>query len=432
MTAASTATWRQLDDPDASAGGTAICPPSITAPSSPSGILQGCTIVYLDPQGLTVNTADYSQQWNVTTTEYDPLGNPTRALSADDRAEALDPAHGAGAALGLPTDTATAAEDLSTINVYTPDKLDGQPDLTQTFGPYHQVELADGDFVAARQVTATGYDDTDPNKTTDGHPTDGHGQYLAQHLVMSTVEAASQSAAPVATNLTDSRETDYAYNNGSDTSGWTFGIPLQTTVVMSHGPNIVSTVKLDPDTGRTIATSQPSDTAGNGPGTTVTEYYTTGSNADSDCANKPLWAGEVCKTLPAAPLAAEGLPGLVSTLYASYDYLGRPVVVKDIVKDADDNTQTRVTTTSYGFNSPSNTYSNDTASVAVTGGVGIAVPTVTDSYDQVSGLQTGVSAAAAAPNAASATATSYDGFGEVVPGLVELEVAVPRLTPTVR
>jgi len=413
LTSATTATWAQTDNPDATVGATAICPPGASVPADATGSLTDCTLTYLDADGRAVNTASYSGTgaagWHVNTTEYDALGHVVRSLDANNQEEALSPTTGAGALLGLPSSTAQAALDLSTINVYTPNVRDGQPDLTGSFGPYHQVELANGTIVDARAYTATTYDDG----TETGHPQVG-GLPVSYHLVTKRVTSASQSADATPTALIDSRETDTHYYNGTDYTGWTYRTPLQ-TITDPAGLAITSTTVLDPATGRVVDSRMPSavgDTANATAGSTKTIYYAAGATSgDSACDNKPLWDGRVCKTLPGASVPTSGLPSLLTGQVMSYDYLGRSLETDET--STTDTTHTRITTTVYGFNSTitsgasANPYATTSEQTAVSGGVGTLTPAETVTFNSDTGLATSNS------NGTLADSTTYDDFGRV-------------------
>jgi RHS repeat-associated protein len=412
----STSQWAQTDTPDPTVGGTAICQPGASVTDS-NGDLRDCTISYVDANGRLVNSASYAGSgdagWHLSTSQYDASGHLTSSLSPANREEALSPTSGAGLALNLPTDTAAAAQDLSSINLYTPSSLDGQPDLTDSYGPYHWVQLANGTRVAARAHTHIVYDDgTEP-----GHPQDAFNQPTALHLVRKVITGASQSPEAVTTAETDERETDTTYWLGTDYTGWTYRQPMQ-TITDPAGLAITNTTLYDATTGSPVESRMPSNTAGGGVGTTLTRYYTAdASSPDSGCRNKPLWAGLVCKTLPAADARVAGvLPSLVTTTTAGYDYLNRATSTQESVTDAAGTTVTRTTASSYGFNSSANPYAGTLYGSTVTGATGAPVPTRTYSYDGSTGLPTGVAAAATADsaNTATGTATTYDGFGRTV------------------
>jgi RHS repeat-associated protein len=423
MTATSTGTWAQTDNPDPNAGATAVCPPGSSGTSA-SGDLTTCSLTYLDADGQAVNTANYSgfgaSGWHITTTEYDAGGHVIRTLSAVDREEALDPTGTAGAALKLPTDTAAASMELSTVNTYTPNTHDGQPDLTSSFGPYHLVELPDGTTVDARSYTSTIYDNSTGDLFTvsgnePGHPTGSGGALISYHLPVRTTTSASISADAVPTSLTDSRTTDTKYYNGTDYTGWTYRTPMQ-TITDPSGLAITNTTVYDPSNGRVTYSRMPSaaaDTSNSSAGTTHTIYYTAGTNSeDSACGNAPMWDGLTCKTMVANLAPTAGLPSLLTTYVKTYDYLQRSTETDET--STTDSTHTRVTTTVYGFDSTitsgvsANPYATTTEQTAVTGGVGTAVPAQTVTYDTNTGFATGTS------NGTVSDSTSYDDFGRVV------------------
>jgi RHS repeat-associated protein len=414
LTSTTTATWAQTDNPDPTLGATAICPPGASVPGTNTGNLSDCTLMYLDANGRSVNTAAYSGAggagWHVNTTEYDALGHLVRNLDANNQEEALSPTSGAGALLGLPTDTRQAALDLSTINIYTPNPTDQQPDLTSTYGPYHQVELADGTLVNARQLTQTTYD-----QGTDGN---GHATGVSYHLVVDVKTSASQSPDASPVNAADIRDTETHYYTSTDTiNGWTYHTPLQ-TIVDPAGLAITSTTVLDPNTGRVTAIRMPSalsDTTNATAGSTKTIYYAAGATSgDSACDNQPRWDGLVCKKLPGASVPTSGMPSLITSQVISYDYIGRPLEIDET--STTDTTHVRVTKTVYGFNStitsgvsanPYATTSEQTAAT-VTGGYEAATPAETVTFSADTGLPTSIS------NGTIADSTSYDDFGRPI------------------
>jgi len=427
LTATTAQTWGQTDVPDSTVGATALCPPGASVTDA-SGDLRDCTLTYLDANGRAVNTASYSGSglagWHITTSEYDTLGHDVRDLSASNREEALSPTTGAGAALGLPAGAAQAAMDLSTINLYSPNSYDGQPDLTATFGPYHRATLPDGSVEGARAYTATTYDESTGDTFAEtGHPVDGLNRPTSLHLPVKTVTSASVSEDAIATALTDSRETDSMYYTAADSAnGWKYSTPLQ-TIVDPAGLAITNTTELDSASGRVTYTRMPSavgDTAHATAGTTQTIYYTTGTNSqDSACGNKPMWDGQVCVTAAVNTTPTSGLPSLLTTRYVSYDYVGRPTEVDETATPSGGSPVTRVTKTGFGFNSTmtgatsANPYAttseysaiSDGTVPVVAGEIGVAVPAQTTSYDTATGLPSGVS------NGTLSDATSYDDFG---------------------
>ncbi|HET9657433.1 MAG TPA: discoidin domain-containing protein, partial [Kineosporiaceae bacterium] len=310
--------WGQKEAPVTA---TAVFGPGHTASSTD---LRGAAVSYLNAEGRTVNTANYSAPggidsaagWHVDTTDYDSHGNVVRTLTAKNRDEALNPTNTADPNLVLPTDTVAAAGALSTVNVYSYDAASSTSDLTDSYGPYHLVTLADGTITPARQHTHTSYD----TGSETGHPAGG-----LLHLPVTVTVGASRSADPIATNETDVRTTsnDYALS-ASDATGWKFRKPMRVTTDPGSGHLAISSVtRFDDATGAVIETRQPRST-GNDAATTQTVYYTDGANtADPACGNKPAWSTLVCETRPAAQPGVSGLPGLPTQQITGYDYLGR-------------------------------------------------------------------------------------------------------------
>lgn len=397
LTATSVATWGQADLPESRLGGTALCPAYATVPSTSSGDLRDCQIAYLDADGNIVNSAAYSGTgaagWHLTTTEYNTDDSVVRELTASDREEALS----AGLPSWLPTGSAAAAEALSTNSLYALN-TDGQADLVDTYGPMHGITLGDGSGTThARLHTHYSYD----TGSETGHPEGG-----TEHLVTSTYTAASQSADTTPTSEVDRRQTDTYYAlSASDNTGWTFSEPMETvTDPGTGGLQITNITRYDATTGLPIETRMPSDTAGTTAGTTLTIYYTVGTNSqDSACGNQPQWADLVCKTEP-----KDTSLGGITTYYKTYDYLRRPTEVDQT--PGTDTAHTRVATTTYGFNSTlpaGNPYALTTQQQAITGGYGQAVPAKTMTYDSGNGelIQTS--------NGTVNDATGHDDFGRV-------------------
>jgi RHS repeat-associated protein len=397
LTASEVAKWGQGEAP--------VTATAVFSPGHPSSAtdLRGAAVSYLNAQGRTVNTADYAGTdatgWNIDSTDYDDHGNVVRLLSAGNRAEALNPA-GADPALGLPTDTAAAANALSTVNVYTYDQA-GVGDLVDTFGPYHLVTVpGQSNPVGARAHTHNVYD----NGTETAHPTGG-----LLHLVTSSTTGASLSPLPVATGEVDQRTTTTAYAlSSTDATGWTFRTPMKVTTDPA-GLNISTITRYDPATGAVIETRQPRS-VGTDAATTATVYYTAGTNpTDQACGGHPEWATLTCTVGPKAQPGVAGLPGLPVKRITAYDYLNRPTTVAETVTDAAGVAKNRTTTTTF----TNGGFGTDTATTAVTGGLGTAVPTLTTTYDPATGLPTVTTAAATATQAATSATTGYDDFGRV-------------------
>ncbi len=395
VTAATVGTWGQSDIPESRLGGTAVCPAYATVPANSSGDLRDCQINYLDADAHVVNGADYSGSsaagWHVTTTEYDTRGNVTRQLSAANREEALS----SSPPSWLPAGSSAAAEALSTTNVYALN-TDGQSDLVDTYGPMHTISLTNGSGTTqARLHTNYSYD----TGAETGHPAGG-----TEHLVTSTYTAASQSPNATPTSEVDRRQTDTYYAlSATDNTGWTFREPMK-TVADPSGLQITNITRYDAGTGLPIESRMPSDTAGTTAGTELVIYYTVGANSqDAACGNQPDWAELVCKTEP-----KDTSLGSLTTYDKTYDYLNRPTEVDEI--SGTDTADTRITTTTYGFNSAlpaGNPYATTVEQVATSGGVGASVPAQTTTYDATTGLATQLS------NGTTADSTGYDDFGRV-------------------
>jgi RHS repeat-associated protein len=411
--AADIAFWGQDEAPVTA---TAVFAPGHT-PSTTD--LRGASVSYLDASGRTINTAVYAATngasgaagWHIDTTDYDARGNVVRTLTAANRELALNPDTG-DADLGLPTDgnpataadSAAAAATLSTINIYAYDAT-GVGDLTDTFAPWHLVRLPGATTeVGARAHTHIDYDT--------GSET-GHSIAPGKlHLPVLTTVGASLSQQPVATGETDVRttKTEYALS-ATDNAGWKFRTAMRTTTDPGTGNlALASVTKIDATTGKVTETRQPASNGADA-GTRQSIYYTADASASvSACRNKPAWAGLTCQTRPAADPGVAGLPGLVATTYKAYDYLGRATQVDEAVIDAGGSTVTRTTTTTY----TSSGYGTDVATTATTGGVGTAIPSLTNTYDPATGLLLTTAASSTGSQAATSQTSAYDDFGRVI------------------
>ncbi len=403
-------TWAQTDQPVTA---TAVFSPGDTVPAVPyvaGADFRDGSITALNAEGRTVNTASYSGTgqagWRIDTTEQDDTGRVLRTLSAANRDRALGRPDAGSSTVPLGTDTAAAARMLDTVNVYAPNVNDPDPqqaselDLTDTYGPLHQVTLPDGTLAPARSHTRLSYD----TGSESGHIPGG-----TLRLVVASTTGASLSAAPTATNETDQRTTTSSYSLTGESTGWNLRSPVRSTVYTgagTTGTQISATTLTDPATSLVTETRMPSDTAGVASGTTLNTYYTAGTTNNAGCVNT-AWVKLLCKTAPKAQPGDLSLPGLV-TKQVTYDYLLRPSVLTETAGPANGTGTpvTRTTTTSF----ENAGLSPRTASVAVTGGLGTAVPAQTTGYDTATGLPLTTSAT----GTGAALTTSYDDFGRAV------------------
>ena len=411
MGASTIATWGQTDAPVTA---TVIYGPGDNASATD---WRDGEVNYLDVNGREVNTASYagtgSTGWHLSTTEYNATGAVIRSLWAANREEALAPRSGAGLALNLPADTAAAARMLDAQTFFSDDGMD----VTDSYGPYHQVTLGDGTVTAARALIHTKYDTNTKADIDAGHPA-GPVLHLPVLVTSSASLAGTANPADASVTLTDQRSTrsDYALD-ANNTEGWKFRTPLRTVTELG----ITRIIRYDLTTGLPILSQMPSDTAGTGAGSTRTVYWTFGANSvDAACGNKPQWTNLICKTSPVAqptlptsmPSDTPKLAGLATTT-STYDYLLRPVSVTETVTAGDGIVRTRTTTSTFEAGG----YGERLAQTAITTsgtGLGNAIPTRTSSYDSTTGLPLRVDAAATVELTASATVSSYDDFGRAL------------------
>ncbi|GAA3786637.1 hypothetical protein GCM10022226_00930 [Sphaerisporangium flaviroseum] len=169
------------------------------------------------------------------------------------------------------TNSAARADLLAATATYNEDG-----DLLAQEGPVHQVKLASGAVVSARQRTGNTYDEgkLDPN--------------IAYHLVTTTTVQPLVVDGTATPGTADTRTTKAGYNPivSGDTSGWDLFTPTTQTTVMPGGTDIVKRTRYDA-AGREIERRMPASN-GSDAGTTITSYFTAGTHPSvSACGNKP-------------------------------------------------------------------------------------------------------------------------------------------------
>ena len=361
LDATTTSTWGQQDNPT---DATAVFPPDQTPSGNPPSSYTRATVYYMDANALLVDVAQPGGY--ITTTEHDNFGNTIRTLSAANRQRALSSS----------TNTAwDAAESIlfSTVNSYDPTGTN----LVDSYGPAHIVNLPDGTQRLARQHEHNCYD-TGFNTSTHACTTSIIPSGLTGPFNLLTY--GTESATPVDHSADqDFRTTEYAYNIGADTSGWTLGTPLQTTADPGTSPhlNLTTTTKYDTTTGSLTARILPGNTSGGDAHETDLVYYTAGTNSqDSTCGNHPEWTGLVCDKKPAAQPGTTGLPNLATTQVTKYNiYLETETTVDT---NGSDNR-----TTTIGYDAGGRQISQQTSG---TSGAGASLPTATAAYNTSTGL----------------------------------------------
>lgn len=382
VTGATAATWSQTTDLPRT--GSAVFPAWHVPPQAGDGSYAPAsadypyaTLTYMDVNGRGVNTASYGAgAWQVSATRYDDNGNTVWDLSPGNRAEALAPTSSTDAYVAGRASSAERADLLANLTVYNDDG-----DVLAGDGPTHQVVLADGTLVSARQRTAYTYDEGKPDPNVD------------YHLVTTTTvkPLVVNGAGTVASADTHIEKTGYDPIVSGDPSGWDLLQPTSHTTVVAGGTDIARKVRYD-DAGRDIERRMPSS-SGSGAGTTVTTYYTSAANPSvSTCGGKPQWAGLTCRTTPAAnPSGGGTLP--VTTV--TYGYWGETA---QTVETSGSATRTSTVTVDAAGRTA-------TSSVTETGSSSTALPDKTYTYDSATGLQTGVTAGGVS------VTTAYDALG---------------------
>jgi RHS repeat-associated protein len=419
LTAAEAQTWNQTRSLPVSGSGTAVFPADhIPAGTTASTVADSdwkyATLHYLDVNGRETNTASYGQldaadgtgHWLIDTTQYDPNGNTVWRLSAGNRAQALSPTSDTDPAVAATASSADRADLLASMSTYNP--LD-PAEVTDTYGPTHPIQLADGSTIDGRAHAHTDYDQAAPNN-------DVNAAGVAYRLPTTVTTAPFDVATGADTTHTadiDVVRTGYASVAGMAKSGWDLGLATTSTVQMGASPpsaDLVTTTVYDVD-GRTIETRLPGDAAGDAAGTsprtTKTTYYT--ATGTGTCVSTTS-AGLVCQTAPggqpSGPFASSPLP----TTVTSYDSYGNPTSAVETYTSTGaggPSAPTRTSTTIYDAAERVTQTSMVTANV--TGSE--PVPAVSYGYDPATGRQTAQSTGSG--GSLKTLTTSYDSDGRV-------------------
>ncbi|MER5215451.1 RHS repeat-associated core domain-containing protein [Streptomyces sp. NPDC002838] len=354
--------WGQLDTPtDAAAVFPAdAVPASHSGNSLAAGDYKRADVHYLDVSGREINSA--TPGGHISTSEYDQFGNTVRELSAANRAVALGLTaddRAVQADLGIAQLTAAERADLlATYSVY---NATGTRELEE-FGPLRRIDLTTdlrsgtttlvpaGTSVTARAWTVNEYDA--------GRPTDGTAKVKDQVTKVTT--GAQVREHPGVQGETRMSQTVY---------DWSKGLPTQT---VQDPAGLAITTKTEYDAqGRTVKQLLPG-ASGTDAATRVTTYWS--ATGTGTCAGRPEWADLVCSTGPAGAITGGGSnPTGLPTTTTEYDWWGNPAKATETA-----NGVTRTTTTTYDG-------AGRQTKVAITGGVGQAVPESTTEYDPTTG-----------------------------------------------
>ncbi|EMF56578.1 MULTISPECIES: DNRLRE domain-containing protein [Streptomyces] len=360
MGAATVNDWGQDEVP---ADATAVFPADSVPNSSTGADLSAAAysranITYIDANGRATNTA--AAGGGLSLTEYDAHGNTVSTLSAANRELALGTGPAADAQLstlnltGL--STRERAERLSHRTVYS---ADGER-VTQTYGPLHQVALTGdvtasggspalpgGSLVAAREHTVYHHDEGRPD-----------GAAVSGQVTSTSTGAAIEGYA----NDADVRSTATTYD-------WSTGEEIATKD--GSGNQLGATRSTYREDGRLESTSLPAS-SGSDAGTLLYTYYTEGGTGV--CADRPEWAGLLCKTAPAGAVTGGGSnPDQLATTTYQYNRWGG---VTSTAVTA--NGVTRTSAVTYDD-------AGRRMSASITGGTGTEVPATSYTFDTETG-----------------------------------------------
>jgi streptogramin lyase len=254
------AKWGQKDDPRYA---TAIFPPD-EPQDWPATSYKRATISYLDDQARTVNVAAPSGA--IGTREYNEANEVTRALSADNRAAAMN--EGCVSVSKKECRSAEVSELLDTKSSY---NTEGQ--LNESWGPQHKVKLAIGkegkpdEEVLARNHIKYFYNEGAKEveeKTKETYD-----------LVTKTIDGAETASK----EEFDKRTATTSYSGQGDL-GWKLRAPTSETTEPS-GLDLTTTTKYEEGSGNVIETEGPAAAGGDKvvPPAYAAEFGTVGSEA---------------------------------------------------------------------------------------------------------------------------------------------------------
>ncbi|MDH2415265.1 RHS repeat-associated core domain-containing protein [Nocardioides sp. CER19] len=448
MTMTNTKTWGQTRSVPAEGNGTAVFGADHVPsgdPATPVTIDAGggedwkyATLHYLDVNGRETNTSNWGQRsvtdgtgaWLIDTTQYDAVGNAVWRLSADNRAQAITTTPDTDAFAAAGATAAQRADMLADTALY--DALDPGK-VTDTYGPTHPIQLANGTAVHGRVHVHTEYDQGAPNNGLDPN---GNAFRLPTTVTTTVYDTATE--ADIANTTSDNTDVSiqrYGYDpvgsmNGTisvggaggktvDFTGWNLRRATSSTLQMGASPSsedLVTTTVYDPD-GRVTEARLPGnatgDAAGTSPRTTTTIYYTAPASGSSGECVSAVWAGLVCKTSPGGQPTGDFADAPLPTVLTVYDSYGNPTKTTETYASAGSTgaggsgAPTRTTTTIY----------DDAGrivktAIATTNTPGSKpVPDVTFGYSSTTGRP--ITQTTGTGSSAKTITTSYNGVGQV-------------------
>ncbi len=346
---------------------------------------------YTDAKGRVLNTAAYGAgAWQLDATEYDDAGREIRSLDA----HAIDQIRTAVGESGesMSDQDVNSYATITRYNAATEANPAGTL-VTDVWSPATEAQdEVTGETRLVRQHSHTDYDQGAPNGGL--NPATTLPFRLPTAVTVHDVSAATGSsdpADPIETGtLLTTTTTSYDPIDGADpvgpTSGWTLGSATRTTV--HDGAETITTSTRYDAQGRVVESRQPMS-AGPDAGTTLTDYYTTETQAGAGavCGSAPQWAGLTCQVrravdTPHVPVehtqsysmylaptvVTETSAGVTRRTESTFDAAGRPVRSSTTVAGLEGSTPVAATRTEY-----SPTTGAAVATVAVTGPPGAEV-----------------------------------------------------------
>jgi RHS repeat-associated protein len=310
MGGTSVAKWGQQDIPT---DATAIFPPD-EVPGSPPSSYAHAAVYYMDAEGQQVNAATPSGAGtsapSISTTETDEYGNVTRELSAQNRLRALSASSEA--------EMIAKSHELETKREYSAEGTQ----LSQEWGPMHQVRLQNGESVQAQLHTTIQYNE--------GWPETGVNPHLPTRVT-------TGAKIPKKGEDADQRVTETKYD-------WTLRKPTE-TITDPSGLNLHSRIAYNA-LGQPTERSTPAKPEGGDAHTTKYAYYINTKLGECAGDSHSIHAGTMgmpCKTYPAAQPGGS-LPELLVTKYTGYNQLSEPTEVVESPGGGESNVRKTITT----------------------------------------------------------------------------------------
>jgi RHS repeat-associated protein len=416
FTPATAEKWGQTEAPTS---GFAVFGADDPAPSSSAAVLTAAgsswstshwanaQLYFTDANGYTVNTAEHGAgEWLRSAMSYDADGVEIARVGSSEiaKAEAADGSF-----------QTVAEQPITRFNAGTSSLAQGTYVTDEWSTPFLAYLNNSEAQSLVRTHTSYEYDSGAPNggiRSVPANPSIADAPYLQRTKmtvgVSATDNASSDPTFKLEPDLEINSVTIYGYDpidgasNTGPTSGWTLGSPTVSTTVMSgNANNIVRSVRFD-SSGNVVETREPLSNGADA-GSMLTSTFTADAAAsDTNCRNRPQWAGLPCSIKPAAaPAVGNAIIGSRIVSYSKW------LDATEVIETSSSSSATRTTTVTHLPDGRPNT-----AAVTTTGLTGSTpLPKTQIQYDSATGSRTGTALLNSSDTITSSTSWSADRWG---------------------